>query len=266
MKAYWIFECKFWKTQNLIQAVNMTDLKRSVLSVKLLLSLFSLRAPLVCGQLLLQQHELLPRLPQLLVQLGPGLVEAGTGVAARDDPGRCGPQVGVGVYHAQDQVVKVLGEAVQVLELASLYVLVVGVVEAVPREDLEAGGLVDGQTEAEDVRLGQLARVHVHLEELGRHVAAVSLLRSHRGSAVDGRHVTKVSDLVAYLIVIMIIVMLIMMIISHLLRVPRARVAAAEAPCAELRRVRVSVVMRRKVTGGCARVGRLLLNTGKIIK
>ena len=185
---------------------NMTDLKRSVLFVKLL-SLFSLRAPLVCGQLLLQQHELLPRLPQLLVQLGPGLVEAGTGVAARDDPGRCGPQVGVGIHHAQDQVVKVLGEAVQVLELASLYVLVVGVVEAVPREDLEAGGLVDGQTEAEDVRLGQLARVHVHLEELGRHVAAVSLLRSHRGSAVDGRHVPKVSDLVAYLILIMIIIL-----------------------------------------------------------
>ena len=248
----------------------MTVLERSVLSVKLL-SLFSLRAPLVCGQLLLQQQELLPRFPQLLVQLGSGLVEAGTGIAARDDPGRRGPQVGVGVHHAQDQVVEILGEAVQVLELAPLYVLVVGVVEAVPREDLEAGGLVDGQTEAEDVRLGQLARVHVHLEELGRHVAAVSLLRCHRGSAVDWRHVTKVSDLVAHLIVIIliivmlimiIIIVMIMIIISHLLRVPRARFAAAEAPCAELRRV--SVVMRRKVSRGCARVSRLLLNTGKL--
>ena len=81
------------------------------------------------------------------------------------------------------------------MQFSALYVFVVWIIEAIARKFLEAGSLIDGKAKTEDVCLGQLAWVDVHLEEFWGHVSTISLLGADI-TAIDGSHMSKVSDLV----------------------------------------------------------------------
>ena len=199
--------------------------------------MFPRRPSLIRRQLILQHQELLPGLPKLLVQLGPGLGHGGVDVAAGDDPGGGGSQVRVSIDHAGDEVVEVLGVPVKILQLAAFDVLIVGIIKTVARQSEETGGLVDGEAKGEDVRLGELAGVHVHLQELRGHVPAVPLLRTHL-TAVDWSHVSQVSDLVV-----------------HLVKVSRTALIAA--PTSEISLA--SRLARTEVARGCSGVSGLVI-------
>ena len=101
--------------------------------------MFSDGSSLVRCQLLLKQQKLLPRLPELFVELGPGLGHGGVAVAAGDDPGRRGTQVGVSIDHAGHQVVEVIRVPVEILQLASLDILIVWIVQTARLENPKMG-------------------------------------------------------------------------------------------------------------------------------
>ena len=124
----------------------------------------------------------------------------------------------------------------KILQLASLDVLIVGIVQTVAGKVEQTGCLVDCEAKTEDIRLGQLAGVHVlHLQELWGHVPAVSLLWTDLAT-VDGSYVAQVPNLVMDLVKV-------------------SRTALVAAPGRKI----LPGVTRTEVTRGCSRVCRLMV-------
>ena len=93
-----------------------------------------------------------------------------------------------------DEQVEFFGISFNEGQVAALYALIHRVFETVLRHLHEAGGLVQGQAEREDVGLRELFAVDVIGQKFGRHVAAIALFGNV--FTENGRHVTEVPNLV----------------------------------------------------------------------